>query len=174
MEIILEEISDGELTYFSHYLAINATNLNSLPNDVRLAPTVKQADKNLENAIVASKNIILELPKIFKQLRNDESTRRIFRSSGNTYKDLFSILEKFPKFEKIFRKILGNNTYENLSRLPKFIKGVKNINSIRLSNGNNNYRDFTKEISELEMLYNKLLSKRLASVTTEKVNYFPY
>ena len=94
--------------------------------------------------------------------------------SGNSVKTFINKLLQNQKSKALFVKLLGANNYENLYRLPKFVKGIRKINSIRQSNGEGRYKDFTNEINELEALYNNFLSKRLASITTEEVNYFPY
>lgn len=175
MKLLLENLTNEELEFFSKYFSTNAKNLNSLPDNVKLAPTVEVADKNLEIAINAAKKAILDLPASLEEIRKEsEIARRIFRNSGNNLKSLINNIEGNDSLKNIFVKLLGANNYENLYRLPKFVKGIRKINSIRQSNGEGRYKDFTNEINELEALYNNFLSKRLASITTEEVNYFPY
>ena len=148
MKLLLENLTNEELKFFSKYFSTNAKNLNSLPDNVKLALTVEAADKNL--AINAAKKAILDLPASLEETKKEsEIARRIFRNSGNNFKSLINNIEGNDSLKNIFVKLLGANNYENLYRLPKFVKGIRKINSIRQSNGEGRYKDFTNEINEL-------------------------
>lgn len=159
---INEELSTDELNAVSHYLGVNANNLEKLSSTGNIFPQKSNINENMQNAYLKAKQAIIDLDNSFRLAReSSEVFRKIVRASGNTIKGFQEYIKDNPDKEKIIRKLITNNTYDNFIRLPLFIKGIRTLNKARMASTHKNmYRDFTKEINELEVLYNNFLSKK--------------
>lgn len=168
-----EELLDKELEKLSQYLGSSAENAQNSKN---IKPAKDTVGEEMLNSINLTKRVIIDLRNSIRNLRETKSDFRSFvRGIGNSINGLNKYLKERPSKKKFVKSLLSNNTYENLVRLPILIKSLKVLNQRRMASSYKSmYKDFSKEINELELLYNNFLTERLASITTEEVDYFPY
>ena len=169
-KIIKEELTNNELETISRYTAKTAANLNSIQG--KIVPKDKP-NEGLSEVINLTNKLIDDLNISISELRkNNEQLRTLFRKFGNTNAFILKNLKISEKLRIEFKKLLEENIYENYIRLPSLIKFINNTNQKRTVD-ETGYKDFSKEIEELNKKYELFLDKRNASIDTE-FSYFNY
>lgn len=163
-----EELTNKQLENISKYTALTSKNLNSKD---KIKPS-ENADNNLETSIKMAKQIITDLNISIPELRKQNlELRNAFRNNGNTNREVLNNIRISQGTGNLFLALMGKNMYENYVRLPILVKAINNINQKRATDGTG-YKDFSKEIEELNNDYEFFLDKRNASVQTN--TYFNY